>query len=795
MTVQSEELRSDQPQHQAAITGSRARWLYLAGGVLAIVIYFVNPRLGDLPSWAPRYPLGVGLDASAVIALVVGIRRYRPAYPLPWWLMVAGQALYTVGDVILYWNRYVREDASFPTLADAFYLGRVPLLVAALVLIIRRRRRHDQAAVIDTLIVGVAAGLSAWIFILEPSTQASLPTVAMLVALAYPVIDLMIVALAARLLIGGGHRAPAFYLLTGALLLLAASDLVYSWFGVQGTIFSPGNPIEAGWFIYYLMIGAAALHPSMRTLAARAESEQRTSSWRRLTVLWAAAVVAPVLLASEAMRDQPPHSLAIAGCSIVLFSLVVLRLAGVMRDQRRAQNALEDANGRLQEMTTTDTLTGLPNRALFTDRVNQVISSALRDGREVPVMLIDLDHFKEVNDTVGHHAGDELLIDVARRLLSALRTSDTVARIGGDEFAVVLEMSTTGEQAAATAERVLEAVRAASFVRDGVELIVSASIGIALWSEAGTSQAELLKHADVAMYRAKAAGGDRFEMFQPAMTVVARNRLGLERDLRRAITSDELFLRYQPQIDLATGEVLAVEALVRWTHPTRGEVMPAEFISLAEESGLIVPLGAWVLNEACRQLAHWHDDHPPGPRLRMSVNVSARQLADARFVTLVTEALARSGVSPASLELEITESTLVDESGPATTMLRTLRALGVSVAIDDFGTGYSSLAYLRRFPVDRLKLDMSFVAGLEHADSGSPGSDEALVGAAINLGHALRLDVLAEGVETEKQRRALIAFGCDQAHGYLLAKPLRGDELEVWMAGDHGPIPAPSATA
>lgn len=439
-----------------------------------------------------------------------------------------------------------------------------------------------------------------------------------------------------------------------------------------------------------------------------------------------------------------------------------------------------EANARLEALATTDVLTGLPNRALFADRLDQALAVGKREQRGVALLFIDLDRFKNVNDSLGHHFGDEVLVEVAGRLRGALRAGDTVARLGGDEFALLLAGSTSPEQSVSAAERVLASLRP-SIVAGDVEFFVSASIGVALWPEDCSSKTELLQHADVAMYRAKSAGGNRFEMFQPAMTVAARERLRIEADLRRAIDGNEFFLRYQPQMDLRSGEVTGVEALVRWRHPARGEVTPAEFIALAEETALIVPIGNWVLEEACRQAARWREDLDVEPNLRMAVNIAPRQLIQPDFVRLVTRALDATATPPSQLELEITEDTILADTGPAVATLVTLRKLGVTIAIDDFGTGYSSLSYLRRFPVDRLKLDMSLVADI--VSEGNVGRGRgSLVAAAINLAHALDLEAVAEGVENESQRVALAAAGCEQAQGYLWSKPLLASEIPPWLA-------------
>jgi len=450
-----------------------------------------------------------------------------------------------------------------------------------------------------------------------------------------------------------------------------------------------------------------------------------------------------------------------------------------MTERRRTEDALRDANGRLETLATTDVLTGLPNRALFGDRLDQALAVGRREEQGVSLLFIDLDRFKNVNDSLGHHCGDEVLVEVADRLRGSLRAGDTVARLGGDEFALLLFGASSPEHAVTAAERVLAALRP-SIAVGGVEFFVSASIGVALWPEDCSSRAELLQHADVAMYRAKAAGGDRFEMFQPAMTIAARERLRVETDLRRAIDRNEFFLLYQPQINLQTGEVVGVEALVRWNHPVRGQVPPADFIALAEETALIVPIGNWVLQEACRQAERWRNDLGDRPPLRVAVNIAPRQLMLADFVGMVTEALAATGTPPSQLEIEITEDTLLADFGPAVATLTTLRALGVTIAIDDFGTGYSSLAYLRRFPADRLKLDMSLVSEIGQ-DVESKAEGGQLVVAAISLAHALNLQAVAEGVESEGQRRALAAAGCEEAQGYLWSRPLSAPALSQWL--------------
>ncbi len=424
---------------------------------------------------------------------------------------------------------------------------------------------------------------------------------------------------------------------------------------------------------------------------------------------------------------------------------------------------------RLADQATHDALTGLPNRALFGDRLERALAAAPRLGGPVALLLLDLDRFKEVNDTLGHEAGDTLLRAVGARLCRALRASDTVARLGGDEFAAVLPGAD-----AAGAERTARAACAAlatPLVLDGCPVEVRASVGIALAPEHGADASTLLRHADVAMYLAK-RGALGHALYAPALDPHCPARLTRTAELRRAIAHDALTLRYQPIVDLSSGRPLAVEALVRWEHPEEGLIPPDAFIPLAEQTALIGPLTAWVLGAALHQAAAWAAS---GLTLRVGVNLSARALHDAGLPGLIARALRRHGLAADRLTLEITESTLMADPGRAATVLARLRALGVRVAIDDFGTGYSSLALLHRLPVDTLKIDKSFVQPLPGGDG-----ERAIVTCIAGLGRALGLDVVAEGVETPAMRAAVAAAGCGEAQGYLFARPLPAAEVEGW---------------
>jgi len=423
----------------------------------------------------------------------------------------------------------------------------------------------------------------------------------------------------------------------------------------------------------------------------------------------------------------------------------------------------EEAERRLRHLATHDSLTGLPNRTLLHERLQGALDACAGDAA-VAVLFLDLDRFKEINDSFGHDLGDVLLCEVAQRLRSVVRPQDTLARLGGDEFVVVAPCAGGAADAGGVAARLLELLGAP--VRVGTQdVIIGASIGISLYPRDAATRDALFQTADTAMYRAKAAGRNRYRFFEAAMTAQAQARMALEMSLRPALARGEFELAFQPRIDLRSMAVVGLEALIRWNHPQLGRVAPGEFIAIAEETGLITEIGRWVLHEACRATQALVARY--GKPVRVSVNVSARQLAQGGFVGEVRGALEASGLAPRHLELELTESTLIDDMERTAAMLGELQALGVKIAVDDFGTGYSGLAYLRRFPIDVLKLDRSFVL----QDDGRISAFD-FVKAFVDMAHALRMSVVAEGVETDEVLDFLRAADCDEAQGYLLARPM-----------------------
>jgi len=449
-----------------------------------------------------------------------------------------------------------------------------------------------------------------------------------------------------------------------------------------------------------------------------------------------------------------------------LVSTVAVQLGMVIQRKR--------AEERQHHLANYDALTGLPNRVLLMDRLRQAIVEAERRNRLVAVMFVDLDRFKTVNDSLGHGIGDLFLKEVAERLRGCVREGDTVARLAGDEFVLIISDMTHANDATRVANKVLDYLSRPIHIA-GNKLFTSGSLGITVFPFDARGVDDLLQNADIAMYRAKDAGRNTYAFYTAEMTSEAQARMTLESAVRQGLEQHEFLLHYQPVIDLRRGEISGVEALLRWQHPTRGLVLPGEIIPLAEETGLIQPLGEWALRASCEQIRELRALHP---MLRVAVNMSARQFQQPNLVETVAGILRQTGFDPAALELEITESLLMQNVVETTATMHKLGELGVCFAVDDFGTGYSSLAYLKHLPIARVKIDRSFVSSIP-----ADGNDTAIVTAIISMAHGLGLEVVAEGVETAEQLDFLRAQGCDLAQGYYFSRPLAMDALRLWLPG------------
>jgi diguanylate cyclase (GGDEF)-like protein len=775
-------------------------WALATTFVLAAIFLLLPPA-----SWlgAAIY-IAVGL--AELVAVFVGIRRHRPATGRSWRLMMCGAGLYTLANVVWAgWPVLLHRHLPFPSVADALFVAAYLCFVAGLAVLIRARSGAGEGlgALIDAAIVTVGVGVLAWEYLIGPlGSAAQGPTLARAVSLTYPMLDLALVALAARVFFTRGLRAPAFWLVCGFVVGQLAADATYMVTLLHDSFYY-GHPLMVGWLVSFGCLGAAALHPSMRSLSdAPLEVPRTNMSWTRLLFLAVAALIVPCVFLFHGGRGNATELLI---ATVTLFVLCIGRMAVLFRELDRKATSLErreqelhstvdllhESERSLVHMAHHDALTGLPNRTLFGQRLDNALARA---DRSVAVMLLDIDAFKTVNDSLGHTVGDALLVAIAGRLASALRVGDTVARLGGDEFIVLAE----GLDEHASTGLALRLLRTLDepFDVDGRRVFARASLGIAACA-GGCADRELVRDADTAMYEAKRKGGHGYEMFSAGMHARTLDRLALECDLRAAELGAAITVHYQPLVDLRDGQIFGLEALLRWRHPERGEVSPEEFIPIAEETGMIVPMGLWVLQEACRQARAWAESHPSASPLGMSVNVSACQLAAPQFVDDVARTLEVSGLDPKLLTIEITETMTMADENDVYECLHRLKHLGVRISLDDFGTGYSSLGHLQRFPIDELKLDRSFVATLGEGSRGTGSEGAGVASATIRLAQSLRIEVVAEGIERGDQLAELQRYSCTRGQGYYFWKPMDADAVSALLeAVDRSALPpSPSPKA
>ena len=870
---------------------SPSRWLapWQVVGLVGVALLTLYLPVTSAPMRAAIYQV---MGLLPVLAIAWSLQRHRPARWLPWILIAAGQLAFSAGDAVWAYHDLVLATSPFPSLGDALYLAGYPLIGLACVQLVHERHPGTgHARVVDAAIVAVGFGIVAWIALIQPiATDSAIGTFERLVSVAYPVMDVVLIGIVARLAFAPAARLTAPRLLILSLGLMLAADVAFSLLSAAG-LYVSGDPVDLLWLGSYVALAMAGLHPSIASEAATAPIGEPGLSARRLAVLGLASLIGPLMLAGE-VALVPGGKLPLGIATIAVTGLVLVRLAGVTTSLRRneqrfrslVQNAsdvttimaadgtclyqspavssvlgyrpeeLSGLNGldlvhpddvaylaqlideigavagserhaeyrlrradgtwchveavarnllgdpailgivvnyrdvtqrraleqQLKHQAFHDPLTGLANRALFTDRLQNALDRrSRRTGPSTPlaVLFLDLDDFKAVNDGLGHAAGDDLLGAIGERLVDCLRAGDTAARVGGDEFAVLLDERVTVRVAEGVARRVLEALRE-PFTLHGRAMAMRASIGIAV---TGSDDVELedadtlLRNADVAMYQAKLKGKGRYEIFAPSMHGAAMARLQLRTDLERALERGELELVYQPIVELAGGEHAGVEALLRWNHAEQGTLVPTTFLAAAEETGLLVPIGRWALETACRQAVAWRANGgwqtAGGAQRLMSVNLSVAQLRDPTLVERVRRALVEHELPPGTLVLEITESALLDDTEERIAQLRAFKNLGVLLAIDDFGTGYSSFSYLRRLPIDILKLDRSFVSTID-----TRPDDRIVASAILDLGRTLGLRVIAEGIETAAQREVLAELGCELGQGFLFGRPAASHE-------------------
>lgn len=729
-------------------------WLrYLLAGVTAAVVYVLLPQT-RLTAW--MFPL---INTSGAFAAAAGILRGRTRNRAAWWTITAALALSAAGDVVYAGYDLLGRAAPFPSAADPLYLLAHLAAPAGGVLLSRRAGRDS---LLDAGILTIPLAVLAWYVVIEPTIDVGGTPTAMFLAVASPVGTLAVLLAMMRAALSLEMRKLPAQLLVLGMACWFVPDAYYATASLTGT-YTAGGPMDLGWMLFPVLIGAAALHPRMHEINVSAHRPAGVMTLRRFLVVQAGVLS---LIAADALNDQA-HMFGDDDTTVFSAAILISGLATALRLQGPIRT--------LGARATTDALTGLPNRPELLRRLSAALADLPVDGGErVGLLFCDLDHFKDVNDTLGHEAGDRLLIAIAQRIRTCVRVGDTVARLGGDEFVILLPHC--DGVAPLVADRLATTFTAAVPLGQGVDFFPSVSVGVRITDDPYADPSSLLAEADAAMYHAKNGGRGRAVHFDGRFTAEAANRIRMDAELRRAVAEGELVCHYQPEIDLRTGRLYALEALVRWNHPTQGLLAPGVFIPYAEANGVIGMIFRRVLDEALNSQDRWQATY--GWRPPVAVNVSAQQASDPDLVDAVLAALAAHGAGPSALILEVTETALV-ENEPLGSLLGRLREHGVAIAIDDFGTGYSTVARVVRWDWDTLKIDMRFTSEIA-----TSAKHRGIVDAMVTMAHALGLTAVAEGVEDQATVDVLRELGCDAAQGYLLARPMPFDQMTAMIGAN-----------
>ena len=750
------------------------------GSITAIVLIDLAARSTDLHS-----VVSTVLSIGTFIAALVLARRQPAGQRWPSVAFAVAIGSFIIGATTRAATHQLGDlGTSRPLMPDLITLfGYASLTIALSGTARRNNRRLDLDALLDSLLVALSAFIAAWLFLISPTLALSDNPLGVRIALiAYPTLSMFLAAITIRL--GFDRHRPgvwAFRLRIGSVIALLCGDVLYALRELSiintSVIFldAPYLIALSGLAISQALEPPAA--PSAAVAPAASSSTDRSPLTRsRLTLVGLGLLIPPIAAASTA-HSRPADRALILAVSAVMSLTAVTRVARALRAQAASQFELE-------RRATHDDLTGLPNRSAVSEQISSIVERSVAARLVAAVLFVDVDRFKLVNDTFGHSFGDEFLTSIADRLRLVVRPIDVVARIGGDEFVVVVGELADDAAALAEAERLRRLFHQPFLVR-GTEIPATASVGLVTVSHLADLDPEgLMRDADTAMYEAKRAGRDGVTLFDPKMRHEVAHRLALERELRHAISRGEITVAYQPIVSMTTGRIEGFEALSRWTHPTWGPVSPIDFISVAEETGMIDQIGSWVLDQACGQIGAWRRGLPEAGDCYVAVNLSIRQFHSEGLAEMVTGRLDAHDLPGSALHLELTESVLMENPGAVAEILEQIKRRGVEISIDDFGTGFSSLAYLNRLPVDRLKIDRAFVSKVAEDTT---SAEESLIVAIIAMAAALGLSTVAEGVETQLQSNRIQQLGCDSGQGYLWARPAAADDIPALIAKFNDP--------